>query len=106
MKGIHMDALPRSRKGFTTRRKDIDGNPMTYTVVDDCHILSLHNMRKAFCLQKLSFADGREEFRICYYMISGKGRMKGKWAFGQFAPMMSTEELKMICDQVKEKKWI
>ncbi len=98
--------LPSSRVGKTTRRKKIDGSPMVYTVEDEEVFVALLNKKKAFSIQKLRFDDGREEYRICYYMIAHKPRMKGKWAFGQYAPMMSAQELKLIFEKAKSKGWL
>ena len=98
--------LPKSRMGKKTHRKTIDGKPMIYEVVDEDIFLAPSNNRKAFCLHKLRFADGKEQIRISYYMIAEKPRMKGKWAFGQFAPMMTKEEMSIIFEKAKSKGWI
>ncbi|HEX8675474.1 MAG TPA: hypothetical protein VF710_26505, partial [Longimicrobium sp.] len=95
-----------SRLGKVTQRKAIDGSPLIYEVEDEEVFVAPSNPGKAFCLQKLRFSDGRSEFRICYYMIAHKPRMKGKWAFGQFAPMMTPDELEMIVAIVRRKGWI
>jgi len=96
-----------SRLGKTTRTKTIDGQPMVYTVVDEDVFAAPSNPEKAFCLQKLHFGNGLIRFRICYYMIAHKPRMKGKWAFGQFAPIMTgEEELRLIFERAKQKGWI
>jgi len=39
-------------------------------------------------------------------MIAHKPRMKGKWAWGQFAPMMTEAEMVEIFDRLKAKGWI
>ena len=98
--------LPKSRIGCKTTRKMIDGKPLIYTVIDEDIFLAPSNNRKAFCLQKLKFDDGCEEFRIAYYMIAEKPRMHGKWAYGQFAPMMTKEEMIIIFEKAREKGWI
>jgi hypothetical protein len=98
--------LPKSRIGRKTNRKTIDGKPLMYTVIDDEIFIAPSNNRKAFCLQKLKFIDGSEQLRIAYYMIAEKPRMRGKWAYGQFAPMMTKEEMRMIFEKASEKKWI
>jgi hypothetical protein len=98
--------LPKSRIGKRTNRKTIDGQPMVYEVIDEDIFLAPSNDRKAFCLHKLRFDDGKEQIRIAYYMIAEKPRMRGKWAFGQFAPMMTTEEMSLIYERAKAKGWI
>lgn len=95
-----------SRLGKTTRTKSIDGRPVIYTVVDEDVFLALSNERKAFCLHKIRHANGKEEFRIGYYMIAHRPRMKGKWAWGQFAPIMTAQEMDLIFQHVKAKGWI
>ena len=95
-----------SRVGKTTERRTINGSPMVYTVEDEVVFVAPSNEKKAFCFQKLRHGNGREEYRICYYMIAVKPRMKGKWAFGQFAPMMSGEELKLLFEKAKAKGWL
>lgn len=98
--------LPKSRLGKKSFRKTIDGKPMVYEVVDEEIFLAPSNNRKAFCLHKLKLDDGQEIFRIAYYMIAERGRMKGKWAFGQFAPMMTKDEMEMMINRIKEKDWL
>ena len=98
-------ALP-SRLGKRTETKGIDGSPMVYTIIDEEVFLAKSNPKKAFCLHKIRYEDGREEFRIGYYMIAHKPRMRGKWAWGQFAPMMTKEEMTEISDKLKIRGWI
>ncbi len=98
--------LPKSRMGKTTSRKAINGKPMVYEVIDEEIFLAPSNARKAFCLHKLRFDDGQEIFRIAYYMIAEKPRMRGKWAYGQYAPMMTKEEAKMIFEKMQAKGWL
>lgn len=81
---------------------------MVYTVDDeDVFFASSHpSGNKAFALHKLKFDDGREVFRIGYYMIAERPRGRGKWAWGRFAPMMTREEMAEIFDRAKKKGWI
>jgi hypothetical protein len=46
------------------------------------------------------------EYRICYYMIAHRPRMRGKWAFVQFAPMMTAEELRLLFVAATVKGWL
>ncbi len=57
---------------------------------------------KAFAIHKLKWDDGREEYRIGYYMIAQRPRMKGKWAWGQYAPMMTEKELTEIFEHAEK----
>jgi hypothetical protein len=90
------------KKGYTG--KDIHGQPMSYTIVGEDVFLakSSPGKNKAFAIHKLRFSDGREQFRIGYYMIAERPRVKGKWACGQFAPMMTSEEMAEIFDRAKK----
>ena len=95
-----------SRLGKTTKIKDIRGQPVEFIVVDEDIFPALSNKGKAFCLHKIRYANGKEEFRIGYYMIAHGPRMKGKWAWGQYAPIMTAEEMQMIFEHAKAKGWI
>lgn len=104
--------LPPSRKGAITRTERIDGSPLVYRVEDEDIFIAPSNPRKAFLLHKLGVDDGNGVengsvmFRIGYYMIAHKPRVKGKWAWGQFAPMMTPEELDLIVRRLREKGWL
>jgi hypothetical protein len=104
--------LPPSRIGVITRTKKIDGSSMIYRVEDEEFFVAPSNPGKAFRLQQLRFDDGagfeagHTEYRVCYYMIAHRPRMKGKWAFGQFAPLMTPEELSLIVSKLHTKGWL
>jgi hypothetical protein len=95
-----------SRLGKVSSRKNISGHPMVYTVVDEDVFIAPSNPDKAFAIHKLRFSDVREEFRIGYYMIAERPRAKGKWAWGQYAPMMTKEDMAAILSHMKAKGWI
>ena len=98
---------PPSRIGKVTRRKYIDGRPMIYTVVDEIVHITKSNPRKALCLHLLKFEDdGRTEMRFCYYMIGRKPRGRGRWLFGQFAPMIRRADFEEILARARKKGWI
>jgi hypothetical protein len=72
-------------------------------------VFDLIDIRKKQLTEKdpsIRFKDPREEFRIAYYMIAEKPRMRGKWAWGQFAPMMTAEEMRMFFEKARKKGWI
>ncbi len=98
---------PPSRVGKTTRRKYINGEPMTYTVLDEIVHIPPSNPGKAIYLQMLQFEDdGRKEMRLCYYMIGHRPRGRGKWLYGQFAAMVRREDFDQIMSKAREKGWI
>jgi len=102
-----MNPQPPSRVGKTTRREYIDGSPMTYTVLDEIVHIPPSNPDKAIYLQMLQFEDdGRQEMRLCYYMIGHKPRTKGKWLYGQFAPMIRRADFDEIMSKARTKGWI
>jgi hypothetical protein len=103
---VHVTPPLPSRKHKSTHRKTIDGTPLVYRVDDEEVFLALSNSEKAFALQRLLFDDGHIEYRICYYMIARKPRMRGKWAFGQFAPMMTTDEMLLLFQKAIAKGWL
>ncbi|HVF70032.1 MAG TPA: hypothetical protein VM940_00305 [Chthoniobacterales bacterium] len=104
--------LPASRRGRITRTEKIDGSPLIYRVEDQAIFEAPSNPAKAFLIQKLAldegqgFENGPVMFRIGYYMIAHRPRVKGKWAWGQFAPMMTAEELQLIVRKMKAMGWM
>ena len=108
----HDVPLPPSRIGKVTRTKKIDDSPLVYRVEDDDCFVAPSNPGKAFLLQKLRLDNGdgldsgHHEFRVSYYLIAHKHRMRGQWAFGQSAPMMTAEELKLIVERMRIKGWL
>ena len=70
------------------------------------------NPRKAYLLQKLrmddgkGFENGHDEYRIANYMIGHKGRVRNKWAFGQFAPIMTPGDLAEIISRMTVLGWV
>jgi len=97
--------------GEVTVTKKIDGSPLVFRVEDEIAFLACSNPKKAFRVQQLrmwdekGFDSGLMEYRICYYMIANKPRMKGKWAFGQFAPMFTSAEFTLLLTVIQEKGW-
>ncbi|MBM3322624.1 hypothetical protein FJY69_04010 [candidate division WOR-3 bacterium] len=79
---------------------------MSFEVVDECTWSPKDNDEKALCVHKLRFDDGREEYRIGYYMIGKKGKGRGKWLWAQYAPMMHAVDLKHLFDLARKKDWI
>jgi len=104
--------LPGSRVGQRTETTNIDGTPFIYRVDEQEIFIAPSNPKKAFLLQKLivecggGVPSGSAMFRIGYYMIGHKPGARGKWAWGQFAAMMTPEELSLIVTKMREKGWV
>jgi hypothetical protein len=85
---------------------------MVYRIDDEAVFLSPSSRDKAFRVQQLRFDDGtgfamgHTEYRVCYYRIAHRPRMKGKWALGQFAPFMTPQELALIISTFRGKGWL
>jgi len=58
---------------------------------------------KVALLQELEFEDGKKELRLGYYIVGHKGRMKGKWAWGQYASFIPADDLVKLIEKGKEK---
>jgi hypothetical protein len=104
--------LPLPRIGKVTRTKKIDGTPLVFRVDEEELFHAPGNVMKAYLLQKLrmddgkGFNEGHDEYRIAYYMIGHKGRSRNKWAFGQFAPIMTPDDLAAIIEHMRDRGWL
>lgn len=55
------------------------------------------NCDKVIILEEIEGNDRRgDALRLRYYIIGEKGRMKGKWAFGQFATIIMPDDLRQL----------
>jgi hypothetical protein len=112
---IALDAIPDipgPRIGEESSTYAIDDSPLVFRVVDGFMIPLPHNPIKVFCVQLLEVDDGdsyarsHREIRIAYYMVSHKGKRRGTWAFGRFAPMMTPEEYRLIDQGIQDRGWL
>jgi hypothetical protein len=91
-----------SRKGKTSWIHDVDGKPAPYTVVDEIVWPQLNFPDKVLCVHKLEFKeDGHNEFRLGYYMCR-----KGRWWWGQYAPMLPPDDVKFMVDEMRKRGWV
>ena len=105
--GGDMSEIPKppSHVGTKVEIEDRDGKKVSYTIIDE--IIEQENEEKAVYLQKMEFSDKHIEFRIAYWIIGNEEKkMAGKWAFGQFAPMISKEVFERIIEKARDKGWI
>jgi hypothetical protein len=87
--------------------KSIDGVRLAFRVKDMICRLQSDNRRKLIVLQQIQQeGKAKPEYRLGYYMIGVKPRMKGKWTWGQFATIMPAEDLHAIITAAKKKKWL
>jgi hypothetical protein len=100
---------PPHPKNIGRRRRliDINGKHL-YVKVEDEIVRPQHNAKneKLIYLQKLRHeSDRRLEYRFTYYMKGSKGRMKGRWVFGQYSLMIPATDLKRILAEARKKHW-
>lgn len=50
--------------------------------------------------------EGDVEYRIGYFIVGKNGRMKDKWTWGQFCPIIPPEDFKELIKEAKRKKVI
>jgi hypothetical protein len=63
--------------------------------------------KKLIVLQKLQFNnDGRVELRLAYYVKGKKPRMRNKWVWGQYAPLMPARDFRAIVRRAERQGWI
>lgn len=58
---------------------------------------------KVYVLEKLKDEDGKKHFRLGYYIIGQKSKMKGKWVWGQYCPMGPVKDFKRIIKKAESK---
>ena len=113
LEGTDSPSLPVSRVNAVTSRKRIDGSPLIFKIIDQEVFIAPSNRLKAYLLQEIEMDDGdgtfrqtHREYRIAYYMVGHKGRARGRWAFGQYAPIMTADDLSAILEAMGRKGWI
>lgn len=86
------------------RARKIGGGSRTFTVKNFVSMVpSNSDGDKVALLEDLKFEDGTEELRVCYYIIGRKGRLAGKWAWGQFALFIPSRDFVKLIEKGKEK---
>jgi len=82
-----------------------DRKRVHFTITDEIHIKQSDAPKKLIYLQKLTFADGRVELRLGYYIIGKKKRMRGRWGWGQYATWLPVADFKRIVRRAKRLDW-
>jgi hypothetical protein len=86
---------------------DRSGKRRCFTVTNEIRrVVPPHVLDFAIYLQRIEFDDGPIQARLGYYIIAKKGSVRGKWVWGQYAPLLSMRDLKAVMKQAKKKGWI
>jgi len=92
--------------GKRRRIQTIHGNWVEYTIEDEIIRRQRNYSRKLFAFQRIRFAeDHRIEYRLGYYMLGVKPRMRGRWVWGQFCLMIPEPELIRLLKEARKKEW-
>lgn len=84
----------------------IDGRIRHFIIEDEIIHPQSNSNRKIIVLQKMRFVEeDRIEFRFGYYMIGLKPKARGRWVWGQFCLLIPQEDLLVILDEAKRRKW-
>jgi hypothetical protein len=82
-----------------------DGVILRFKIVDEIRRVQSDLPEKIICLQHIEFEDGREEFRLGYYIIGKLPKMKGKWVWGQFATLLPQKDFIAIFRDAEKRGW-
>jgi len=89
-----------------TLKLPLDGKTLRFKIVDEIRRVQSDMDEKALYLQRIKFVkDDREEFRLGYYIIGKLPKMKGKWVWGQFAPLVPRKDFVSIMHVARNRGW-
>jgi hypothetical protein len=95
--------------GKTGRVTSIDGRQRRFKVLDEVVVRQRvvdRGSSKLIYFQKIQFEQAkRMEYRFAYYMLGVKPGAKGRWVFGQYAPMIPATELKKLLAAARARAW-
>jgi len=75
-------------------------------VIGEIRRIQSNRPHKVLCFERIEMEeDGRIELRLGYYLIGKKPRSKGKWVWGQFAPLMPPEDFNYLVQKAKKQGW-
>jgi len=97
-----------STKGKTITTRDPVSQAESHLLVEDeIRIYQTGSPDKIVLLQKCRHADSTvTEYRLGYYIIGKRGRMLGKWTWGQFATFVPVEDLQRLVNEAKRVGWL
>lgn len=97
--------------------KDIGRKENMCFIREKWHLFPASNLPKVkvFVVEKLKkvksegrlayqkeWKEGEIEYRIGYYIIGQNGKMKNRWAWGQYCPIIPVKDLMEIMKQIKK----
>jgi len=86
---------------------NIRGERVEWMIEDEITRVQSTAPHKVICFQKMRRPDnGATEFRVGYYMIGVRPRMKGRWVWGQYALLISEQDLRALLREAENRKWI
>jgi len=101
------------------RMKDIGRKGWHYWLTEAATFMVQHNLpEKVFVLERLkrisiegkvvhtSAKVGDIEYRIGYFMVGKIGRMKGRWTWGQYCPLIPKKDFKSLFRLAEKEKTI
>ena len=98
---------PPNNVGEAVRAKHPDGRTRHHKVVDELHIYQKGSRTKLIYLQKITLENGKEELRLGYYIIGKKkGRMFGRWVWGQYATFLPACDFRKIIKMATARGWL
>ena len=99
-------ADPPSKAGCLVKLHDPLGSDRRSQIIEDILHRQIGCDNVCFTLQRIKHEDGSEEFRFGYYVIGKKPRMKGKWVWGQYCPLVPKADFEGIISEAKKRGWL
>lgn len=94
----------------TVMCKEPDGSIFKGKIIDTATTSSSLNTpteKTIYVLQKIMFEDRRKPMlRFGYYITGTKGNVKGRWVWGQYAPIIAPKDLEKLLSRARKKKII
>lgn len=85
--------------------KDIEtGKRIPFKIEKEIRLRQTNKPDKIFVLQELTFSNRNKEIRVGYYIVGKKGKMKNKWAWGQFCPFFPRKDLEELIKKAQEEE--
>lgn len=102
------DKLPDLILSDTGELTDIDRRKRKFTVVGKPVVVQQSNYhKKVFVLEKVRFEHNRKtELRLGYYIIGKKPKMRGRWVWGQYCPLIPENDFRRLIRAARKKGWL